>query len=149
MPVLHSIAILAAFIALAFVAGAIGGQFEPGAWYAALTKPSWNPPDWVFAPVWSTLYILMGIAAWLVWRRTQTFGWPLALWVFQLVLNAAWAWLFFGLHRPDFAFAEIIVLLIAILATIVAFWRVRVSAVAVRAMRGTAGNCSCSRFSCR
>ncbi|MDQ3651178.1 MAG: tryptophan-rich sensory protein, partial [Acidobacteriota bacterium] len=72
-------------------------------WYAALRKPSWNPPNWIFGPVWSMLYLLMAVAAWLVWRRRGFAGaslLPLALFGIQLVLNGLWSVLFFGWHRP-------------------------------------------------
>lgn len=112
---------LIAWLVLCFGAAAVGSQFGPGEWYAGLRKPSWNPPSWVFAPVWTALYTLMGIAAWLIWRRG---GWKvnrLALTAFltQLVLNAAWSWLFFGLRNPGLAFAEILLLWLAIVWT----WR--------------------------
>lgn len=116
-------AALPLWVALSFSAALFGGQFGPGEWYAALHKPAWNPPNWIFGPVWTALYTMMGVAAWLVWRRG---GWgaqamPLALFLVQLVLNAAWSWLFFGLHRPGLAFAEIVLLWLAILATALAF----------------------------
>ncbi len=118
---------LVGWVALSFCAGLVGGFFKPDAWYVALSKPSWNPPGWVFAPVWTALYALMGLAAWFVWRAR---GWSgagtaLALFVGQLVLNAMWTWLFFGLHRPDLALLEIALLWLVILATLLAFWRVR------------------------
>jgi tryptophan-rich sensory protein len=91
-------------------------------WYASLTKPSWNPPNWLFGPVWTALYICMTVAAWLVWRQGGARG-PLTLFAVQLALNAAWSWLFFGFHLPGAAFVEILVLLAAIAATtVVAFW---------------------------
>ncbi len=96
-------------------------------WYAALRKPSWNPPNWIFGPVWSMLYLLMAVAAWLVWRRRGFAGaslLPLALFGIQLVLNGLWSVLFFGWHRPDLAFIEIVFLWSAILATMLAFRRV-------------------------
>lgn len=116
---------LALFILLSLSAGLIGSQFPPGEWYAALARPAWNPPDWVFAPVWTTLYCLMGISAWLVWRRS---GWreaagALGLFFLQLAFNALWSWLFFGLHRMDIALAEILVLAATIAATAWSFWR--------------------------
>ena len=91
---------LAGFLLASFSAGAIGSQFMPGDWFTALNKPSWNPPGWLFGPVWTLLYLLMGVAAWRVWRKAGFRGAPVALGVFacQLVLNAAWSWLFFGLH---------------------------------------------------
>lgn len=97
----------------------------PGEWYASLAKPSWNPPSAVFAPVWSLLYVSMGVAAWLVWRQAGFEGAKLALGLFagQLVLNALWSWLFFGLHRPDVAFVDIVALWLLILIVTVLFWR--------------------------
>jgi benzodiazapine receptor len=114
------------WIVLSMAAGWVGSRFMPGEWYAALAKPSWNPPSSVFAPVWSTLYVLMGVAAWLVWRKVGFTGAPVALglFVFQLVLNGLWSYLFFGAHRPDLAFVEIVALWLVILATTVGFWRV-------------------------
>lgn len=101
----------------------MGGFFPPGEWYASLRKPSWNPPGWVFGPVWVALYTTMALAAWLVWRRGgfAAQGRPLALFLVQLVLNAAWTPLFFGLHRPGLAFAEILLLWLAIVATLAMF----------------------------
>ena len=114
-----SFLMLAVWLALTFAAGGIGSQFMPGAWYAGLTKPSWNPPGWVFPPVWSLLYLLMGIAAWLVWCQGgfNANRKALGLFLAQLVLNALWTPLFFGLHRPGWAFLEIIVLWSCIGAT--------------------------------
>jgi len=115
---------LVGWLALCFGAAAVGARFRPGAWYAALRKPAWNPPDWIFAPVWSVLYVLMAAAAWSVWRQAGVAP-QLGLFLLQLALNAAWTWLFFGLRRPGLALAEIAVLWLAIAATVVAFWSVR------------------------
>jgi benzodiazapine receptor len=106
-------------------AGWLGSQFPPGEWYSRLAKPSWTPPNWLFGPVWSVLYVAMAVAAWLVWRRLGIRGAavPLAVFAVQLVLNAVWSWLFFGLHRPGLAFAELVLLWLAILLTLVVFWR--------------------------
>lgn len=95
-------------------------------WYATLRKPSWNPPKEVFGPVWTLLYLCMAIAAWLVWRRQGLAGAaiPLAIFAGQLTLNVAWSGLFFALHRPWFAFADILLLWGAILLTMVSFSRV-------------------------
>jgi len=112
-----------------FAAAGLGSVFTSRSvsdWYAALARPSWTPPGWVFGPVWTLLYVLMAVAAWLVWRRAG--GWAgaraaLGLYAVQLVLNAAWTGLFFGLRMPGVAFAELAVLWAAIVATLVAFRR--------------------------
>ena len=124
---------LAVFLAICFGAAAFGGKFTAGSvrtWYPTLHKPSWNPPGWVFGPVWTVLYILMAVAAWLVWRRLESDGARLALvlFVLQLVLNALWSYFFFGLRNPKAGFIEIVPLWVAIAGTTVAF--ARVSAVA-------------------
>src|SRR4030066_2509158 len=94
---------------------------RPDTWYYALTKPVWTPPGWIFAPVWILLYTLMGIALWLVWqRRSESLSTTaISLYIIQLILNAAWSLIFFGLHNPGLAFAEICLLWIAILATLI------------------------------
>ena len=115
---------LLAWVALSLAASLPGAFFAPGKWYGTLNKPPWNPPDWVFAPVWTALYLLMGIAAWLVWSD-KGWTWALVLFLVQLVLNAAWTWLFFGLQRPGLALFEISLLWLAILATLIVFWRIR------------------------
>ena len=114
------------WIGVSLAAGWVGSNFLPGDWYAALEKPSWNPPNSVFAPVWTTLYVLMGVAAWLVWRRVGVSRRraALGLFLFQLVLNALWSYLFFGVRSPGFALVEIVFLWGAIVATTIAFWRV-------------------------
>ena len=117
---LDSVVGLVVWLALCFGAAAVGARFRPGPWYAALRKPAWNPPAWIFAPVWTALYALMAVAAWLVWREPGTAA-VLALFVVQLALNAAWTWLFFGLRRPGLALVEIVVLWLAIAATAIAF----------------------------
>lgn len=117
---------LLASIAICFAAAGFGSLFTVPAiagWYATLNKPAWNPPNWIFGPVWSTLYLLMAIAAWLVWREWgfKAAGLALTLFALQLCLNALWSYLFFGLHNPALAFIEIILLWLAILATVCAF----------------------------
>ena len=114
---------LCGWLLLCFAAASPGAAFMPGEWFAALKKPAWNPPGWVFGPVWTALYAMMAAAAWLVWQRG---GWkeqrkPLLIFLAQLALNAVWTPLFFGLHRPGVAFAEIVLLWLAIVATLVAF----------------------------
>lgn len=115
-----------AWLVVPFAAALVGSRFRPGAWYAALVRPTWSPPNWIFAPVWTLLYLLMGVSAWLVWRRAGFGGARLALGVFggQLVLNALWSWLFFGRHRPDLALLDIALLWGAILAVVILFGRV-------------------------
>jgi len=118
---------LVGWLALTFCAAATGAFVSTGGWYVELTKPSWNPPGWVFGPVWTALYAMMAVAAWLVWLRG---GWraqrrPLAVYLVQWALNALWTPLFFGLQRPGVAFAEIIVLVVAIYGTLVLFWKAR------------------------
>jgi len=117
---------LVGWLAVAFAAGWFGSRYMPGEWYASLAKPSWNPPNAIFGPVWSVLYVLMGVAAWLVWRKAGFMGAgaALGLFVVSLVLNALWSYLFFGMHRLDLAFFDIVALWLAILAVVVLFWRV-------------------------
>lgn len=117
---------LAISIAICVGAASLGSLLTASpvnGWYAALAKPAWTPPNWVFGPVWSLLYVAMAVAAWLVWRRV---GFPhassaLNLFAVQLVLNVCWWAIFFGAHRPGMAFAEILLLWLAILATTIAF----------------------------
>lgn len=118
---------LLGWIVVCFAIAALGGwltMLGMPTWYDGLVKPSWNPPNWIFGPVWTLLYLAMGVAAWLVWRER---GWrdaalPLGLFVAQLVLNLIWSGLFFALRSPGLAAIEIVLLWAAILATLVAFW---------------------------
>ena len=114
-------------LVLTFGAAYVGSRFPVDEWYAALLKPSWNPPNWLFGPVWSVLYLLMAISVWLVWREEGLLGAivPLSTFLLQLVLNAAWSWLFFGLHEPGVAFAGIVTLWVAIAVNIILFWRLK------------------------
>lgn len=117
---------LAASIALAYGAAAFGAQFGTGEWYAALEKPFFNPPNWIFGPVWTFLYTAMAVAAWLVWRQLarHAVGLALGLYAAQLALNALWSWLFFGLHWMGLALVDILLLNAAIFATMLCFWRI-------------------------
>lgn len=93
-------------------------------WYSTIQRPGWTPPDGVFAPVWTALYASMGVALWLACRaKPAEAAAPVVVYAAQLGLNVLWSVLFFGLRRPDLAFAEIVVLWCAILATVVVFWR--------------------------
>jgi benzodiazapine receptor len=119
---------------LCFAAAAFGASFPPGAWYAELVKPPYTPPNWVFAPVWTVLYILMSIAAYRVWQAAGSLGAARsqALWfVAQLVLNAAWSALFFGLHLNGLALVEIVTLWLTIVMTIAQFAKKSWSAAAL------------------
>lgn len=119
-----------------FIVAAIGGGATSSAlsdWYRTLRKPEWNPPDWIFGPVWTTLYLIMGIASWLVWRKGQEapeeqqkeVQGALTLYGFHLVLNLLWSLIFFGLRRVDLALIEIGALWVALLATLIRFYRIR------------------------
>lgn len=116
---------LVVFGALVAIAALIGGLAAAGssAEYDALEQPVWAPPSWLFTPVWTILYIAIAVAAWLVWRRAGV-SWPLLPWIIQLVLNAAWTPLFFGMGEYGWAAVEITVMWLAIGATVFAFWRV-------------------------
>jgi tryptophan-rich sensory protein len=125
-PGLNSICLLLALIICIGGGAASGLATPPGDWYASLAKPTWTPPGWLFGPAWTLLYTLMAVAAWTVWRRRQQTSVcvPLTLFAVQLALNFAWTPLFFGMHQPGFALAEILVMLVAIVATTVSFARV-------------------------
>ncbi len=121
---------LAASFAVCFLAALIGSVFTAGAiptWYANLAKPEFTPPGWLFGPAWTVLYILMAIAAYIVWEKgldkpgVRT---ALAAFLVQLALNALWSIIFFGLRSPAGAFAEVVVLWLAILVTMILFFRV-------------------------
>jgi benzodiazapine receptor len=120
----------ALFVVVSLGAGALGGLATRRAvpeWYSQLARPAWAPPNWVFGPVWTVLYLMMGISAWLVWRRAgglQAAALPLALFLAQLALNTAWSVIFFGLRQPGWALLEVLALWAMILATLLAFWRI-------------------------
>lgn len=106
--------------------GALATASSVDSWYKKLSKPSWTPPDALFGPVWTVLYILMGVAAWLVWRRAgeRMIHRPLAVYALQLLLNACWSFIFFGLRNPGAALIEIFLLWVAIVITVAWFARV-------------------------
>ena len=113
---------------LTFAAAALGAlaTADAGAFYAELARPSWAPPGWLFGPVWSALYALMAVSAWLVWRERGFAGarMALALFLAQLAANALWSWLFFAWHQGGLASGEVVVLWALIVATIAAFHRI-------------------------
>jgi len=120
---------LLGWLALCFAAAALGGlaSANAGDFYNQLVQPSWAPPGWLFGPVWTVLYAMMGVAAWLVWKER---GWhnariELSVFVVQLVANGLWTWLFFVWHMGAIAFAEIAVLWVLIAYTAWAFWHIR------------------------
>ena len=125
----RSILVLALFIASCLGVSALGAWSTMGpvaTWYPTLRKPSWNPPAWVFGPVWTALYLSMAIAAWIVWRRAgfRKASGALGIFALQLALNAAWSPLFFGLRSPLAGLVDIAALWLAIGATIIAFFRI-------------------------
>ena len=118
------IGMLALSLGVCFATAWFGSRFMPGEWYSQLQKPSWTPPNYLFGPVWTLLYILMAVAAWMVWRQSGIAGARLALSLFiiQLVLNGIWSWIFFGMHKVGLAFIEVLLLWIFILTTTISFW---------------------------
>jgi benzodiazapine receptor len=117
---------LVEWLALSFTAAAVGGLFLPGEWYARLQKPVWNPPNWIFGPIWTALYTMIAVAAWVVWKRGgfAVHLIALSLFLLQLLIKTLWSPLFFGLRNPALASGDIVLLWLALLATVVAFWKV-------------------------
>ena len=118
---------LLAWILVAFIPSATAAFLGPGEWYDALNRPAWTPPSWVFGPVWTTLYLMMGIAAWRIWVR-HGFGdrsarRALVFYLVHLFFNAAWTWLFFGMQLLTAAAIEIVILWIMIVALVAMFWK--------------------------
>ena len=120
---------LVGWLVLTFAAAALGAiaSVNAGAFYQQLARPGWAPPGWLFGPVWSVLYLMIGVAAWLVWRERgfRGAGMALTLFLIQLAANSLWTWLFFTWHQGALAFGEILILWALILGTVVAFWRAR------------------------
>jgi len=113
---------LALFVLLVLGGGTLIGLMTlPGEWYAGLAKPPFNPPNWIFAPVWTLLYIMVAVAGWRTWQRGPRSA-AMALWFVQLALNFVWSPVFFGAHRIGGALAVIVALLAAIIAFIVMAW---------------------------
>jgi tryptophan-rich sensory protein len=114
---------LVGFVGLCLLVGAVAGTVTTGAvrgWYLSLSRPPGTPPTWIFAPVWTALYVMIGVAGWLVWRRCGAAG-PLRLWGWQLAANALWTPAFFGLHSPALAMLVVVVMLVLLGLTIRAF----------------------------
>lgn len=118
---------LVLFLALTLAVGMAGGVATTesvNSWYPGLMKPKWNPPAWVFGPVWTVLYVLMGVSAWRVWLTGSFWGAPAIIFGLQLALNLAWSWIFFHQKQPGMAFFEILLLLLSIVVMIVIFGRI-------------------------
>ncbi|MFU8822042.1 MAG: TspO/MBR family protein [Gammaproteobacteria bacterium] len=120
----RSITALLVFLACAFGAASTGYFFPPGDWYAGIEKPFFNPPAWIFGPVWTALYAMMSVAAWLAWKQAGWRSRPITLWFGQIALNALWTPLFFGLHWLGVAMLELAALWVLILLTLLAFRQV-------------------------
>jgi translocator protein len=120
------VAALFGFLLLCFASAGLGATMTSSSvttWYQTLTKPTWNPPDWIFGPVWSVLYLMIAVAGWLVWRKGPAEN-VLRVWtpyLAQLALNTAWSGIFFGLRQPGWAFVEVLLLWLSIVATMVVF----------------------------
>jgi translocator protein len=131
-PISSQLAALVGWLALSFATAAIGAvaSANAGDFYAELTRPEWAPPAWLFGPVWTVVYALMGVSAWLVWRTCgfARSGHAYVVFVTQLSANALWSWVFFNWHQGAMAFVEIMILWGLIAATIVAFWRLHMTA---------------------
>jgi tryptophan-rich sensory protein len=113
---------LGAFVAVNFAAASSGGAFRPGAWYAALEKPSWTPPNWAFPVVWLVIFTFNIFAGWVVWQAAGVAALPaLAVYAASLGLNAAWSWLFFGRRRMDLALIDLMALWVSIAVVMVMF----------------------------
>ena len=118
----RSVSAFAIFLAAVILTAVFGAMFAPGPWYASLIKPDWNPPSWLFGPVWSLLYLANAIAAWRAWRRGHAEV-AITVWFLHLLPNALWSYFFFGLHRLDWALIDIILLNLAVIAVVALFYR--------------------------
>ncbi len=117
---------LGGFVLAVMAVASSGALFKPDSWYRALKKPSWNPPDWVFGAGWSVLYLMIAVSGWLVWEGAGEgqLLLPMTVYAIQLILNAIWSGLFFGLKNPALALFELVLLWLAILANILLFYAV-------------------------
>lgn len=121
---------LIGWLLLSAVIAWFGSQFAADNWYLELNKPGWTPPGWIFGPVWTILYILMAVAAWLIWRNDRKITGKLSLKIYliKMVCNGLWSYLFFGLHQIGLAFLDIIVLLVLLIWVIILFYKEKKSA---------------------
>jgi len=120
---------LIAFMVLCLIISAFGGAVTATSvndWYAALNKPFFNPPDWLFAPVWSVIYFMIAFSGWRVWLKTgiATAKGPFGLYAAQLALNLAWSFMFFGAQSPILGLIDVVILLAVIIANMIAFWKI-------------------------
>lgn len=113
---------LLGFAAATAAVSATGALFRPGAWYKSLSKPAWTPPDWLFGPVWTVLYLMIAVAGWLAWRA-EGFGPSVAIWTAGLIANGLWSWLFFGRRQMSLALVDILLMLALIVAFIAVTWQ--------------------------
>lgn len=120
---LKNVLFLALCIFICFIPATTGFFLKPGSWYESLIKPALNPPNWIFGPVWTILYILMGICLWRIFKAAplKQIAAPLGLFALQLIFNGLWTWLFFGLQNPCYALINIFILLGLILFNIIVF----------------------------
>ena len=109
------------FLAIVAAVAVSGAVFIPGDWYKSLDKPTWTPPDWLFAPAWTVLYLMIAIAGWLIWQ-SQGIGLALGFWVANLIFNAVWSWLMFGRHKIGAALADAIAMLVTIIGFVALAW---------------------------
>ena len=109
------------FLAIVFAVALSGAMFMPGNWYKSLNKPHWTPPDWLFGPAWTILYVMIAIAGWLVWKADGV-GAPLGIWAANLMFNAIWSWLMFKHHHIRAALADAIAMLITIVGFMTLAW---------------------------
>jgi translocator protein len=118
-----SVVMLMVFVFVCFLAPAAGIAFPPGAWYESLNKPTWQPPNWLFGPVWTVLYLMIATSGWLIWKKVgfEAAILPFAVFALQLCLNAAWTPIFFGMQRLGFALVVIGLLWVAIVWMIALF----------------------------
>jgi len=123
---LYKSTILIGWIFISFLPAFVGGFFKPGSWYLEIVKPEWTPPSWIFGPVWFFLYFCMGVAAFLIWesKKNKKIKLPMTIFVLQLILNALWSWIFFGMNNLLYSIIEIIILLSMIVLTIILFYRI-------------------------